>query len=408
MKKLLLFSALLFTMGTTFATPQDDIAAVMAKTKYKNFITFLGDVSIHPDFCENGIVYETDYPIVIEFFDGYAVKRMYLSDTVEMCESSAIRVVEKYCDIPVDGGYVDTDHGSPEWFYYDRHDDYVEDTIRSSWVEPSFQNFLYFDDSLYFFRNYQSLMQQSDLKQFESPSDKKYHELTFIQLSYFKDKKVHVRCRKMYVNNTNTSQEINVKYELIDNDINGRATLTNLTPNDSVFYRFTDDWRDDQKFTKYLYFDTVPSQLLIYNYYKGCQSYLWLLSEHATEMPRIHDTVVEYVKDTIVEYVKDTIYITKTDTIYITKTDTVYIEKEPNKTAIINKQTNLNVWPNPTTTFVNAEAEEPFSYTLLNNVGVILKKEEGEPSYTISMKEYPDGVYYIKTSDGVIRKIVKK
>jgi hypothetical protein len=98
----------------------------------------------------------------------------------------------------------------------------------------------------------------------------------------------------------------------------------------------------------------------------------------------------------------------KIDTIYITKTDTIYIEKEPNKTAIINKQTNLNIWPNPTTTFVNAEAEEPFSYTLLNNVGVILKKEEGEPSYTISMSEYPDGIYFIKTSDGVIRKIVKK
>ena len=259
-------------------------------------------------------------------------------------------------------------------------------------------------------------MQRYALEQFESPSDKKYLELTFIQLSYFKDKKVHVRCRKMYVNNTNTSQKINVKYELIDNDVNGRAALTNLTLNDSVFYRFTGDWRDDQKFTKYLYFDTVPSQLWIFNYYKGCQSYLWLFSEHATEMPRIHDTVVEYVKDTIVEYVKDTIYITKTDTIhitkndtiYITKTDTIYIEKEPNKTAIINKQTNLNVWPNPTTTFVNAEAEEPFSYTLLNNAGVILKKEEGESSYTISMKEYPDGVYYIKTSDGVIRKIVKE
>ena len=98
----------------------------------------------------------------------------------------------------------------------------------------------------------------------------------------------------------------------------------------------------------------------------------------------------------------------KIDTIYVTKTDTIYIEKEPNKTAIINKQTNLNVWPNPTTTFVNAEAEEPFSYTLLNNEGKILKKEEGEPSYTISMNEYPDGVYYIKTSDGVIRKIVKE
>lgn len=95
----------------------------------------------------------------------------------------------------------------------------------------------------------------------------------------------------------------------------------------------------------------------------------------------------------------------KIDTIYIT--DTIYIEKEP-KTAIINKQTNLNIWPNPTTTFVNAEAEEPFSYTLLNNEGKILKKEEGESSYTIDMNEYSDGVYFIKTSDGITHKIIKE
>ena len=223
----------------------------------------------------------------------------------------------------------------------------------------------------------------------------------------------------MVVRNTSVAQEIKVKYELIDNDIKGRVALTNLTVGDSVFFRFCDanyHYSENQKFTKYLFFDTIPTWVTIENYYKGCMTGYGLSADSATEMPRIHDTVVEYVKDTIVEYVKDTIYITKTDTIYITKTDTiyitktdtVYIEKEPNKTAIINKQTNLNVWPNPTTTFVNAEAEEAFSYTLLNNAGVILRKEEGEPSYTISMSEYPDGIYFIKTSDGVIRKIVKE
>ena len=149
MKKLLLFSALLFTMGTAFATPQDDIAAVLAKTKYKNFMTFLGEVSIHPDFCENGIVYETNYPIVIEFLDQYSIKRMYLSDTVELCSISAISVNEPYCDIPIDGGYVSASHYTPEYTHYDRHDDYVEDSIYSR-TGPSFQNFLYFNDSLLF------------------------------------------------------------------------------------------------------------------------------------------------------------------------------------------------------------------------------------------------------------------
>ena len=112
--------------------------------------------------------------------------------------------------------------------------------------------------------------------------------------------------------------------------------------------------------------------------------------------------------DTIYITKTDTIYTKKTDTIYITKTDTTYIEKESNKTAIINKQINLNIWPNPTTTFVNVEAEEQFSYTLLNNAGVILKKEKGEPSYTISMEEYPEGIYFIKTSDDNTHKIIKE
>ena len=412
MKKLLLFSALFFTMGTTFATVQDDVAAVLAKTKYKNIMTFLGEVSIHPDFCANGIVYESDYPMRVVFYDGYIGNRSWLSDTVSLCKGN----------IPVDvwNDYYDKEYPDFRWLFPDHiHSDYVEDTLGFYdgfySTEESVQDYVYYDDSLVFFEE-KSNVSSGQKMLFTEGKD---HEVFFIQLSYFKDKKVHIRYRRMVVRNTSVAQEIKVKYELIDNDIKGRVALTNLTVGDSVFFRFCDanyHYSENQKFTKYLFFDTIPTWVTIENYYKGCMTDYGLSVDSATEMPRIHDTVVEYVKDTIVEYVKDTIveyvkdtiYITKTDTIYITKTDTVYIEKEPNKTAIINKQTNLNVWPNPTTTFVNAEAEEPFSYTLLNNAGVILKKEEGEPSYTISMKEYPDGVYFIKTSDGVIRKIVKK
>lgn len=67
MKKLLLFSVLLIAASTTFATVQDDVAAVLAKTKYKNIMTFLGEVSIHPDYCANGIVYETEHPLSVFF-----------------------------------------------------------------------------------------------------------------------------------------------------------------------------------------------------------------------------------------------------------------------------------------------------------------------------------------------------
>jgi len=72
-------------MGTTFATTQDDVAAVLAKTKYKNIMTFLGAVSIHPDYCANGIVYESVCPIEIRYYDDYVLGRNWLSDTVALC-----------------------------------------------------------------------------------------------------------------------------------------------------------------------------------------------------------------------------------------------------------------------------------------------------------------------------------
>ena len=87
----------------------------------------------------------------------------------------------------------------------------------------------------------------------------------------------------------------------------------------------------------------------------GCTAYD---SVELNITPRKIDTTYITKTDTIYITKTDTIYITKTDTIYITKTDTIYIDKTSEKTAINTKQVNLNVWPNPTTTFVNAEAEE--------------------------------------------------
>ncbi|MBO7143572.1 MAG: T9SS type A sorting domain-containing protein [Salinivirgaceae bacterium] len=220
-------------------------------------------------------------------------------------------------------------------------------------------------------------------------SDEKKAEIEFFQILFCReDTSIMFGGSKIYIEYNNA--HANLKEELIDNDLQGRMLVTNLSKTDSAFYSINGGttW---QELPLYVLFDKA-TDITIKNYYKGCSDSVTFVKDSATEMPRIHDTVVEYVKDTI----------------YITKTDTVYIEKTPDKTAINAKQVNLNVWPNPATTFVNAEAEEPFSYTLLNNAGVVLKKESGEPSYTISMSEYPDGVYYITTSDGAIHKIVKE
>ena len=142
-----------------------------------------------------------------------------------------------------------------------------------------------------------------------------------------------------------------------------------------------------------------------------------------TIVETVKDTIIQTVKDTIIETVKDTItvtdtiyitkadtvFITKTDTIYITKTDTVYIEKTPeNKTFVIEKQINLNVWPNPTTSFVTVGADAEFSYILTDANGKLLRKEENAASYTVDLSEYADGIYLLHTSDGVTHKIVKQ
>lgn len=178
---------------------------------------------------------------------------------------------------------------------------------------------------------------------------------------------------------------------------------------DNIYLGFQKETTDSLYTINWLINDKKDSTLTYKNLYQINKDYTGKLNIKLQTTTNLSGcTAYDSVELNITPRKIDTTYITKTDTIYITKTDTIYIEKESNKTAIINKQTNLNIWPNPTTTFVNAEDEEPFSYTLLNNEGKILKKEEGESSYTIDMSEYSDGVYFIKTSDGVIRKIVKK
>lgn len=394
MKKLLLFSALFFTMGSTFATTQDDVAAVLAKTKYKNIMTFLGAVSIHPDYCANGIVYESVCPIEIRYHDNYVLGRNWLSDTVALCcEYVGVSMSPYYYDINQSSGYHDAEDN---WHSYS---DYAMDTTYDSYgsydISYSCQNFVYYADSLYYFGD------DNDYIRLTFPADTDC-ELFFIQLSYFNDKKVHIRYRRNVVRNTNTTQEIKCKYELIDNDRSGRAAFTFLTElSDSVVYQIVNkdwNWSSEyyQKFTKYLYFDTVPYYLYIKNYYNGCLSAYDYWYDYPQPMPRIHDTIVEYVHDTTISFVHDTIYIFRTDTIYL-------------QTAINAKSVNnLNIFPNPTTQFVTVDAESEFSYTLTNTAGKVLRKDENQASYLIDMSEYPSGTYMLTTSDGATHKIVKK
>ena len=121
----------------------------------------------------------------------------------------------------------------------------------------------------------------------------------------------------------------------------------------------------------------------------------------------VHDTVyAQSVIDSLVEtlVIHDTIYITKTDTIYITKTDTVYLQTSARQASAVN----MNVYPNPTSSFVTVNADSEFSFILTNASGKVLRKDENEQSYMLDLSEYPAGIYMLTTSDGVTHKIVKK
>lgn len=85
-------------------------------------MTFLGEVSIRPDFCANGIVYESEYPIRIHYWDGYILERNWLSDTVSLC------IGDK--DVGVETDYYDKEYPDFRWYSPAHiHSDYVIDTL---------------------------------------------------------------------------------------------------------------------------------------------------------------------------------------------------------------------------------------------------------------------------------------
>lgn len=185
-----------------------------------------------------------------------------------------------------------------------------------------------------------------------------------------------------------TGQKINIFYhnahpklknELLDNDIQGRMLVTNISNSDSIFYTIENvtNW---QNLPNYVLLDKAKD-ITVKNYYKGCIDSVTFLKDSALTLPRIHDTV----------------YILVHDTLYLTSD----IGNE-------NNAIQLNIYPNPTASFVTVSSERTFSYFLTNTAGKILRKEDNAESYMIDLSEYADGIYFLHTSDNVTHKIIKE
>lgn len=158
-----------------------------------------------------------------------------------------------------------------------------------------------------------------------------------------------------------------------------------LTKTDTLIY---------YKDVKFVY-DTIEKEVFVHDtviYYK--------------DVKFVHDTVVNTILDTVINTIHDIIEnkIFIHDTIYITKTDTIYLQ-----TSVSNAQAiGLSIYPNPTASFVMITGEGVFGYVLTNTNGKVLRKEEDATSYVVDLSEYADGIYLLRTSDGVTHKIVKQ
>lgn len=98
----------------------------------------------------------------------------------------------------------------------------------------------------------------------------------------------------------------------------------------------------------------------------------------------------------------DTFYIYVHDTTIIH--DTIYLNSSVDSKPV----SSLNIYPNPTTAYINVSAAEPFSYILTDNNGKAILKEDGGTSYIIDLSEHPAGIYFITTSDGITHKVIKE
>jgi len=162
---------------------------------------------------------------------------------------------------------------------------------------------------------------------------------------------------------------------------------------DTIFATKTDTliYYKDVKFVH----DTIEKEVFVHDtviYYK--------------DVKFVHDTVVNTILDTVINTIHDIVEnkIFIHDTIYITKTDTIYLQTSVSDAQAIG----LSIYPNPTASFVTVTGEGVFGYVLTNTNGKVLRKEEDATSYVVDLSEYADGIYLLRTSDGVTHKIVKQ
>ena len=71
------------------------------------------------------------------------------------------------------------------------------------------------------------------------------------------------------------------------------------------------------------------------------------------------------------------------------------------------KQPSLQLWPNPTTGQVNIEVEADTEITVLDLLGRTLARHQvRKGTNTLDLNGLPEGVYFLKTSEGAARKIM--
>ncbi|MBR5167369.1 MAG: T9SS type A sorting domain-containing protein [Salinivirgaceae bacterium] len=376
MKKLFIYLCLplLFAANQTFAqTQQSVVNEILAKTEYKNVYGFLNALADNSDELLYSSFFENEEIQLQEYLDKGTIK---------------FAPIDWSLDCPLTHGddfNIATRKGDTLYSCYDSI------SFRSICNDSGDigQTFILDNQSLRRGGTYYII---GTVHTFDYVlSDKNKTEILSLQILFYREDTSIMFCgNKIYIEYNNAHAYL--KEELIDNDLQGRMLVTNLSKTDSAFYSINggNNW---QELPPYVLFDKA-TDITIKNYYKGCSDSVRFVKDSATEMPRIHDTIkVEVVKDTIIH-----------DTIYINKTDTIYLQ-----TSVTEKNAiNLSIYPNPTASFVNVNAENTFSYVLTNNSGKLLKKEEDAASYLLDLSEYPSGIYLLTTSDGATHKIVKE
>jgi hypothetical protein len=77
-----------------------------------------------------------------------------------------------------------------------------------------------------------------------------------------------------------------------------------------------------------------------------------------------------------------------------------------NETQMENKL--ISIYPNPTSSILNIEVKEQTQIYIINLLGEVVKTEIVNGTSKLNISNLNAGIYYIKTADGTIKKIVKE